>query len=92
MTAAVEAWNTMGWFEGFHFTAWIVALYWGANLKSINGLIAAPFIVLNWRMKMTDTNEKQWTFGMASKTGSLICSQVKQKQFWIHLKTTHPLM
>ena len=44
MTAAVEAWNTMGWFEGFLFTAWIVALYWG-KLKSTNGLIAAPFIV-----------------------------------------------
>jgi hypothetical protein len=29
MTAAVEAWNTMGWFEGFLFTAWIVALYVG---------------------------------------------------------------
>ena len=23
MDAAVEAWNTMGWFEGFLFTAWI---------------------------------------------------------------------
>ena len=27
MDSAVEAWNTMGWFEGFLFTAWIVALY-----------------------------------------------------------------
>ena len=29
MESAVEAWNTMGWFEGFLFTAWIVALYVG---------------------------------------------------------------
>ena len=28
MEHAVEAWNTMGWFEGF-FTVWIVGLYWG---------------------------------------------------------------
>jgi len=29
MEHAVEAWNTMGWFEGFLFTVWIVGLYWG---------------------------------------------------------------
>ena len=29
MDSAVEAWNTMGWFEGFLFTAWIVALHVG---------------------------------------------------------------
>ena len=29
MDAAVEAWNTMGWFDGFLFTVWIVALYVG---------------------------------------------------------------
>ena len=29
MEHAVEAWNTMGWFEGFLFTAWIVGLYVG---------------------------------------------------------------
>ena len=29
MDSAVEAWNTMGWFEDFVFTAWIVGLYVG---------------------------------------------------------------
>ena len=29
MDSAVEAWNTMGWFEGFLFTAWIAGLYIG---------------------------------------------------------------
>ena len=29
MDSAVEAWNSMGWFEGLLFTAWIVALYVG---------------------------------------------------------------
>ena len=29
MDSAVEAWNTMGWFEGFLFTAWIAGLYVG---------------------------------------------------------------
>ena len=50
MDAAVEAWNTMGWFEGFLFTAWLVAFMW-ANLRLINGLLVVPFIALNWRMK-----------------------------------------
>ena len=50
MDAAVEAWNTMGWFEGFLFTAWLVAFMW-ANLRLINGSLVAPYIVLNWRME-----------------------------------------
>ena len=29
MDAAVEAWNTMTWFDGFLFTVWISALYLG---------------------------------------------------------------
>ena len=29
MDAAVHAWNSMGWFDGFLFTVWIVALYVG---------------------------------------------------------------
>jgi hypothetical protein len=29
MDAAVEAWNTMTWFDGFLFTVWIAALYIG---------------------------------------------------------------
>ena len=29
MDAAVEAWNSMGWFDGFLFTIWIAALYVG---------------------------------------------------------------
>jgi len=26
---AAEAWNSMGWFDGFLFTVWITALYIG---------------------------------------------------------------
>ena len=29
MDAAVHAWNSMGWLDGFLFTVWIVALYVG---------------------------------------------------------------
>jgi hypothetical protein len=29
MDSAVEAWNSMGWFDGFLFTIWISALYVG---------------------------------------------------------------
>ena len=29
MDAAVHAWNSIGWFDGFLFTVWIVALYVG---------------------------------------------------------------
>ena len=29
MDAATSAWNTMSYGEGFLFTLWIVALYWG---------------------------------------------------------------
>lgn len=29
MDAAVEAWNNMGWFDGFLFTVWIATLYVG---------------------------------------------------------------
>ena len=29
MDSAVEAWNSMGWFDGFLFTIWIAALYVG---------------------------------------------------------------
>ena len=29
MNAAVQAWNTMSYFDGFLFTLWIVALYIG---------------------------------------------------------------
>ena len=29
MDAAVEAWNTMSWFDGFLFTIWIATLYIG---------------------------------------------------------------
>ena len=29
MDVAVEAWHSMGWVEGFLFTAWIAALYVG---------------------------------------------------------------
>ena len=50
MDAAVEAWNTMTWFDGFLFTVWIAALY-VANLRLINGSLVAPYIVLNWRME-----------------------------------------
>ena len=32
MEHAVHAWNSMGYFEGFLFTLWIVGLYW-AKLK-----------------------------------------------------------
>ena len=29
MEAATDAWNSMSYLEGFLFTLWIVALYWG---------------------------------------------------------------
>ena len=29
MDAAVEAWNTLSWFDGFLFTVWIATLYIG---------------------------------------------------------------
>tara|TARA_R100001594_G_scaffold19766_3_gene38507 strand:- start:17323 stop:17457 length:135 start_codon:yes stop_codon:yes gene_type:complete len=29
MEAATNAWNSMGYVEGFVFTCWIVGLYWG---------------------------------------------------------------
>ena len=29
MDSAVEAWNSMGWFDSFLFTIWISALYVG---------------------------------------------------------------
>ena len=28
MNAAVEAWNTMGYFEGFLFSLWIIGMYY----------------------------------------------------------------
>jgi len=29
MDTAVEAWHSMGWFDGFLFTVWITTLYIG---------------------------------------------------------------
>ena len=92
MDAAVEAWNTMGWFEGFLFTAWLVALYVG-KLK-IDQRFARRTV---YRVKLED--EKSLTvmknngpFGIVSKTGSSVCLKVKQKQSLIRLITIHHLM
>ena len=46
MDAAVEAWNTMGWFEVFSLPPGLSLFMW-ANLRLINGLLVAPFIELN---------------------------------------------
>ena len=49
MDAAVEAWNTMTWFDGFLFTVWIAALYIG-KLKIDQRFARRPV----YRVKLED--------------------------------------